>query len=116
MPIEKLRDDDTADFFEEVFSGTSTTPRPTGYQVTSVTRAKKGTYHAAVTLNFPIGPETRLYEVDVSDPDKCFIKTLASDDVSGTESYRISPIRYRSSRVAQWKPTTGRTTAGFRAR
>jgi hypothetical protein len=31
-------------------------------------------------------------------------------------SYRISLIRYRSSRLAQWNPTTDRTTAGFLAR
>ena len=30
-------------------------------------KAKTGTYHAAVTLSFPVGPETGVYEVDVSD-------------------------------------------------
>ncbi len=92
-PLEKLRGDDGGDFFDEFLSATSTTPRPTTYQLTGITRVKKGTYTASVTLTFPGGPESRVYEVEVQKSGKCFITTKASEDVSGTESHARSVLR-----------------------
>lgn len=47
-----------------------------------------------MTLTFAGGPETRLYEVEVRGRSgKCFIKTAASEDISGTESHARPVLR-----------------------
>lgn len=76
------------------FGTRSTDSRPTSYQVNGITRSEKGTYLVAVTLNFPGGAETRVYEVEVlSRAGKCLIATKASEDVSGTEDYARRVLR-----------------------
>lgn len=93
-PLDPVRDTTAGDYFDEFTARTSSAPRPTGYQVTGVSRVKDRTYHVAATLTFAGGPETRLYEVEVSKKsDKCFIKTAASEDVSGTESHARSVLQ-----------------------
>ena len=52
--------------FSEFGSRLSTDPRPTGYQVTGITRGEKNSYMVAATLTFAGGAENRLYDVEVS--------------------------------------------------
>lgn len=80
--------------FSEFGTRLSTDPRPTGYQITGITRGEKNNYLVAATLTFAGGAETRLYEVEVSRKSgKCLISTRASEDVSGTESHARSMLQ-----------------------
>lgn len=99
----------TAYQFSEFGSRIPTDPRPSGYQITGVTRGEKS-YLVAVTLTFIGGAETRVYEVDVSrQSGKCFISTKASEDVSGTEAHARSILQ-------SWLDTwvAGGDMAGFK--
>lgn len=81
-------------YFSEFGRRRPTDPRPTGYQVTGITRGEKGTYLVATTLSFPGGAETRLYQVEVNSKSwKCSIDTKASEDVSGTEDHARRVLR-----------------------
>lgn len=97
-PLDKAQAGDAGDYFDEVKIRLSTDPRPTGYQVTGFTREGRrrgnSTYHAAVTLTFPGGPETRLYNVGLDEKSgKCFISTLAKEDISRTEAHARTVLR-----------------------
>ena len=74
--------------------GTRLSPRPTGYQITGITRGEKNNYLVAATLTFAGGAETRLYDVEVlKKSGKCLISTKASEDISGTESHARSMLQ-----------------------
>src|SRR5581483_7819616 len=93
-PLEQTQDTASGDFFDEFVARTSLDLRPTAYQITGVTRVKRGTYDVAVTLIFPGGPETRMYKVEVSKKSgKCFITTKVSEDISGTEAPARTVLR-----------------------
>jgi hypothetical protein len=93
-PLEQTQDTASGDFFDEFVARTSLNLRPTGYQITGLTRVKTRTYEVAATLTFPGGPETRVYRVEVGKKSgKCFITTKASEDISGTESHARSILR-----------------------
>lgn len=93
-PLGQTQDTASGDFFDEFVARTSLDLRPTGHQITGVTRVKTRTYDVAVTLNFPGGPETRVYKVEVSKKSgKCSITTKASEDISGTEAHARSILR-----------------------
>jgi len=80
--------------FSEFGSRLSTDPRPTGYQITGITRGEKNNYLVAVILTFAGGAETRLYDVEVfKKSGKCLIGTKASEDISGTESHARSMLQ-----------------------
>jgi len=80
-------------YFSE-FVRLTTDPRPTGYQITGITRGEKNSYLVAATLTFAGGAETRLYDVEVSKKSgKCLITTKASEDISGTESHARSMLQ-----------------------
>lgn len=80
--------------FSEFGSRLSTDTRPTGYQITGITRGEKNSYLVAVTLTFLGGAETRLYDVEVlKKSGKCLIGTKASEDISGTESHARSILQ-----------------------
>lgn len=86
--LDQVKKTHSGDDFLEFVGRTPFDPRPTGYQITNVTKAKKARYSVSVTLSFPGGPETRLFEVDVyDDSGKCFITTKASEDVSGSATH-----------------------------
>lgn len=90
-PLDQVRDTKSGDFFDEFGSRMAMAPRPTTYQVSGFSWVRGGTYsvyRVSVTLSFVGGSETRQYEVEVSKKSgKCFIKTTASEDISGTESH-----------------------------
>jgi hypothetical protein len=97
-PLDKLRVTNSEDYFDEIRLRLSTDPRPTGYQITGITREGRrrgySTYHVSVTLTFPGGPETRLYNVGLNEKSGTyFITTKASEDISGTESHARSILR-----------------------
>ena len=76
------------------FSEFGSRPRPTGYQITGITRGEKNNYLVAATLTFAGGAETRLYDVEVlKKSGKCLISTKASEDISGTESHARSMLQ-----------------------
>ena len=76
------------DQFSEFGSRLSIDSRPTGYQITGITRGEKNNYLVAATLTFAGEAETRLYDVGVSKKSgKCLNSTKASEDISGTESH-----------------------------
>lgn len=80
--------------FSEFGSRLSTDPRPTGYQITGITRGEKNNYLVAATLTFAGGAETRVYDVEVfKKSGKCLISTKASEDISGTESHARSMLQ-----------------------
>lgn len=82
-PLEQTQDTASGDFFDEFVARTSLNVRPTGYQITGVSRVKARTYAVATTLTFPGGPETRVYKVEISKKSgKCFITTTSSEDIS----------------------------------
>lgn len=94
QPLGQTQDTTAGDFFDEFVARTSFDLRPTGYQITGVRRIKARTYEVAATLNFPGGPETRLYKVEVyKKSGKCCITTQASEDISGTEAHARSVLR-----------------------
>lgn len=87
-PLGQSQDTAAGDFFDEFVARTSLDLRPSGYEITNVTRVKSRTYDVAATLTFAGGPEARVYKVEVGKKsDKCFITTKASEDISGTESH-----------------------------
>lgn len=97
-PLDKLQATNSDDYFDEIRLRLSTDPRPTGYQITGITREGRrrgySTYHVAVTLTFPGGPETRLYNVGLKEKSgNYFITTKASEDISGTEGHARSILQ-----------------------
>jgi len=91
--VMKMLSSDTYQF-SEFGVRLSTDPRPTGYQITGLTRGEKNNYLVAVTLTFLGGAETRLYDVQIlKKTGKCLIDTKASEDISGTESHARSILR-----------------------
>lgn len=67
--LDKVEDTRSGDFFDEFVSRISMAPRPTFYQVSSISWVRGGAfsvYSVPVTLSFAGGPETRQYEVEVS--------------------------------------------------
>jgi hypothetical protein len=94
QPLGQTQDTATGDFFDEFVARTSFDLRPTGYEITGVTRVKTRTFEVAATLTFPGGPETRVYKVEIyKKSGKCSITTKASEDVSGTELHARSILR-----------------------
>jgi hypothetical protein len=64
-PLQRTQETASGDFFDEFVGRTTFDLRPTGYQITSVSRVKTRTYHVSTTLTFPGGPETRVYKVEI---------------------------------------------------
>jgi hypothetical protein len=94
QPLGQTQDTASGDFFDEFVSRTSLDLRPTGYEITGVTRVKTRTYEVAATLTFPGGPETRVYKVEIyKKSGKCSITTKASEDISGTEGHARNQLR-----------------------
>lgn len=113
--LDRVQDTKSGDCFDEFVSRIATAPRPTSYQVSGVSWVRGGAYSVysvPVTLSFAGGPETRQYEVEVPKKSgKCFIRTTASEDVSGTESHAQAVLR-------AWLDTwlAGEGMAAFRSR
>ena len=99
QPIDKLPLSGGEDYFDEIRLRLSANdPRPTGYQITGITREGRSrgysSYHVAVTLTFPGGQETRVYNVGLKEKaGTFFITTKASEDISGTEAHARSVLR-----------------------
>jgi hypothetical protein len=99
QPIDKLPLSGGEDYFDEIRLRLSANdPRPTGYQITGITREGRSrgysSYQVTVTLTFPGGPETRVYNVGLKEKaGTFFITTKASEDISGTEAHARSVLR-----------------------